>query len=94
MGPDMSRSYRKPYSPWCSGSMREDKKIYHGRHRARVKAVLDTAQDFDEVYTPVKNIETSNVCTMARDGKQYYVEIPRDCDNNWYKEFYKKVKRK
>ena len=91
----MSHSYRKPYSSWCNASaMKEDKKIYHRRHRARVRTLINSVKDFDELHTPIKNIETSNVCTMARDGKQYYVEIPRDCDKDWYKEFYKKVKRK
>lgn len=90
----MSHSYRRPYNSWCSGSMRTDKKIYHRRHRARVKAALDSAKDLDELHTPIKNIETSDVWSMTRDGKQYYVEIPRDSDEDWYKEFYKKVKRK
>lgn len=90
----MSHSYRKAYSPWCSGSMREDKRIYHRRHRARVRTLINSAKDLDELHTPVKNIEVSDVWTMARDGKQYYVEIPRDCDEEWYKEFYKRVKRK
>ncbi len=90
----MSHSYRKAYSPWRSGSMREDKRIYHRRHRARVRTLINSAKDLDELHTPIKNIEVSDVWTMARDGKQYYVEIPRDCDDDWYKEFYKRVKRK
>ncbi len=74
--------------------MRTDKKIYHRRHRARVKAALDSTKDLDELHTPIKNIETSDVWSMTRDGKQYYVEIPRDSDEDWYKEFYKRIKRK
>ena len=91
----MSHSYRKPYSSWCNPSgMSNDKKMYHRKHRARVRQAIKTVQDFDELHTPIKNIEVSDVWTMARDGKQYYVEIPRDSDEDWYKEFYKRIKRK
>ena len=91
----MSRSYRKPYSSWANTSgMHNDKKLYHHKHRAKARQAIKTTQDFDELHTPIKNIEVSDVWCMARDGEQYYVEIPRDCDEDWYKEFYKRIKRK
>lgn len=91
----MSRSHRKPYCSWANaGTMHNDKKIYHGRHRAMIRQAIKNNQDVDELYIPRKNYEVSDVWSMARDGKQYYVEIPRDCDDDWYKEFYKRVRRK
>lgn len=90
----MSRSYRKPYFSWCSSSMQEDKKIYHGRHRAKIRAILDTFVEGEDFHTPVKNIETSDVYTMARDGKQTYMSKPKSSDADWLKKEYKRIKRK
>ena len=90
----MSRSYRKPYFSWCSGSMREDKNLYHRRHRAKIKEVLDNYEDVEEIHTPIRNRETSDVYSMARDGKQVYAKAPLELDNMWQKEQYIKIQRK
>lgn len=91
----MSRSYRKPYCSWANtAGMRNDKKMYHRKHRAKVREAIKTTQDLDELHTPIKNIETSNVWCMAHDGNQCYVEPPKEHDDEWYKNWYKKIKRK
>lgn len=84
----MSRYYRKPYTNL--GSIREDKKIYHQRYRAKVKSAIDNNQDIDELYTPVKNIETSDIWSTNRDGKQRYVEKPKDSNDKYYREITRK----
>ncbi len=90
----MSHSYRKPYSAWvCYNSMRADKNIYHRRHRAKTREALNS-REYEEIYVPVKNIEVSDVWSMARDGKQYYIAPPKDSDPEWYKKYYIKKKRK
>lgn len=89
----MSRSYRKPYSAWGGGSMHNDKRIYHRRHRAKTREALN-AKNYDEIHVPVKNIEVSDVWSMARDGNQCYIEPPKEHDDEWYKKWYKKIKRK
>lgn len=74
--------------------MSKDKKIYHHRHRARAREAIKTIQDIDNFYIPTRNIEVSDVWSMARDGNQYYVEQPKESDSEWYKKWYKKIKRK
>jgi len=73
--------------------MHNDKRIYHRRHRAKTREALN-AKDYDEIHVPVKNIEVSDVWSMARDGNQQYIMPPKEHDDEWYKNWYKKVKRK
>ena len=84
----MSRSYRKPYTNL--GSISKDKQLFHQRHRAKVKSAIDNNQDPDELYTPVKSVETWDVWETTRDGKQRYVEKPKDSDDKYYKEITRK----
>jgi hypothetical protein len=90
----MSRSYRKPYYSWCSGSMRVDKDLYHRHHRAKIKQAFDSCEDLEELHTPIRYRETSDVYCMTRDGKQVYAKAPREHTADWWKELYIKIQRK
>ena len=95
MGLDMSHSYRKPYSHWCGGSSNKaDKRLAHRAHRARTRQGLSNYKDYDEIYTPTKNIETSDIYCFNSDGGAYYIIKPNESDEKWLHDWYEKSKRK
>lgn len=66
----MSRSYRKtPIFGWSTArSESADKKIWHGRARARGRVALHADM---ESARPLDEREVSNVAAMSKDGKTW-----------------------
>ena len=89
----MSKSYRRPYASWGKKSSL-DKKLYVRKHRSIVRNIIKNNQDLEELYTPTRNIETSDLWSMSCDGKQQYVRKPLESDADWYKKWYRSIKRK
>lgn len=89
----MSKSYRKPYSKF-SRSDKKDKKFAHKLNRAKTRQVFKSFIDYDDIYVPTKNIETSDIWCFSSDGGNYYVIKPNQSDEKWLHDWYKKVRRK
>jgi hypothetical protein len=68
----MSRSRRKTpiFGHANSPSEKEDKKIWHGRWRARERSASTNAAP--ETYETIFEKQVSNVWTMAKDGRSYW----------------------
>ena len=70
----MSRSYRQTpvVGITTSQSEKDDKKIWHGRWRARERTIISNSSNDLDSYLPILEIEVSNKWQMSKDGKQYW----------------------
>lgn len=89
----MSRSYRKTYTKF-SESDKADKRLAHRVNRARTRQSLKNFIDYDDIYVPTRNIETSDIWCFNSDGGTFYLIKPNESDEKWLHDWYRKAGRK
>lgn len=93
----MGKSYKKnAYTGWaCAESEKKDKVASHKSFRNKEREALKRAMREEEAEFPERLEEVSQVCSFAKDGKQF-CGMPDENDPDYERklENHKKTKRK
>lgn len=89
----MARSRKKtPIHSYAAESDKPYKKFEHGRERSKVKQILRTTEDYDDLALPHKE-EFGEPWNSPKDGKGYW-QRPGEQDSGWSKKYWEKLMRK
>ncbi|MGA2652198.1 MAG: hypothetical protein ABSF28_16820 [Terracidiphilus sp.] len=92
----MSRSYRRPFAAITGlASAKSDKQLAHRGVRRKQNHAVKTCADYENLLLPhFLECPRNNTYTWGRDGAQCYHSCPPDSEDEYYRNYYRKLLRK